>query len=69
MGKYYFSHSEYQIARIEYEKNWKVKPSRFDKILVSLCSDFRTPEEVLEAESIVEGKIAGFVKAYEDSSL
>jgi hypothetical protein len=69
LGKYSFSHSEYQIARIEYEKNWKVKPSRFDKILVSLCSDFRTPEEVFKAESIVEGKIEGFVRAYEDSSL
>ena len=69
LGKYYFSHSEYRIARVEYEKNWKLKASRFDKILVSLCSDFRTPEEVREAESIVEGEIAGFIKAYEDSSL
>jgi hypothetical protein len=67
LGKYYFSHSEYQVARIEYEKNWSLKPSRFDKILVSLSSDFRTPEEVFEAESIVEGKIDGFVRAYESS--
>jgi hypothetical protein len=69
LGKYYFSHSEYQIARVEYEKNWRLKPSRFDKILVSLSSDFQAPEEVLEAESIVEGKIAGFVRAYEEFSL
>jgi len=68
LGKYYFSHSEYQVARIEYEKNWSLKPSRFDKILVSLSSEFRTPEEVFEAESIVEGKIARFVRAYEESS-
>ena len=68
LGKYYFSHSEYQVARVEYEKNWSLKPSRFDKILVSLSSEFRTPEEVFEAESIVEGKIARFVRAYEESS-
>ncbi len=65
LGKYYFSHSEYQVARIEYEKNWEIKPSRFDKILLSLESDFQTPEDVFEAESIIEGKIAGFLRAYE----
>jgi hypothetical protein len=68
LGKYFFSHSEYQVARVEYEKNWSLKPSRFDKILVSLSSEFRTPEELFEAESIVEGMIARFVRAYEESS-
>ena len=67
LGKYFFSHAEYQLARIEYEKNWGLKPSRFDRILLSLSSEFRSREEVREAESIVEGKIAGFVRAYEDS--
>jgi hypothetical protein len=65
LGKYYFSHSEYQIARIEYEKNWKIKPSKFDKILLSLESEFRTKENVFEAESIIEGKVCNFLKAYE----
>ena len=65
LGKYYFSHSEYQVARIEYEKNWSIKPSRFDKILVSLESDFQTREQVLEAESLIEGKISDFLRAYE----
>ncbi len=64
LGKYYFSGSEYQVARIEYEKNWRIKPSRFDKILMSLESDFQTREDVLEAEAIVERKIAGFLRAY-----
>jgi len=68
LGKYYFSHSEYQLARIEYEKNWRIKPSRFDKILLSLESEFQTPEDVFEAEAIIEGKIAGFLKAYEEGS-
>jgi hypothetical protein len=68
LGKYYFSHSEYQVARIEYEKNWRIKPSRFDKILVSLESDFQTPEEVLEAEAMIEERICGFLEAYEEGT-
>ncbi len=64
LGKYYFTESEYRVARIEYEKNWKLKPSRYDRILVSLSSDFATREEVLEAESIIEAKIEKFVEAY-----
>ena len=68
LGKYYFSHSEYQIARIEYQKNWKVKPSRFDKILVSLSSEFRKMEDILEAESAIEEKIKAFMGAYEGAS-
>ena len=67
MGKYYFSHSEYQIARIEYEKNWKIKPSRFDKILVSLSSEFKDKKDVLEAESLIEEKIRKFTQAYEQA--
>ncbi len=65
MGKYYFSPSEYQVARIEYQKNWKIKPSRFDKILLSLESEFQSQEDVFEAESIIQGKISNFLKAYE----
>jgi hypothetical protein len=65
LGKYYFSHAEYQIARIEYEKNWKIKPSRFDKIFLSLASEFSTEEEVAEAERIVEEKINALVTAYQ----
>jgi len=65
LGKYCFSHSEYQIARIEYQKKWKIKPSRFDKILVSLESEFQRQEDVLEAESIIERKVCDFLKAYE----
>jgi hypothetical protein len=65
LGKYYFSHSEYQIARIEYGKRWQIQPSRFDKILLSLESEFQTPEDILVAESIIEGKIVNFLTAYE----
>ena len=61
LGKYYFSEAEYRIARIEYEKHLQMKPSRFDTIFVSLASGFRTEEEVLEAESIIEEKIEQFI--------
>jgi hypothetical protein len=64
LGKYYFSHAEYRIARIEYEKNWGVPPSRFDKILVSLSSEFSSKEDVTEAERMIEEKVAAFVQAY-----
>ena len=64
LGKFYFSHSEYQIARIEYEKKWGIKPSRFDKVLVSLSSDFSSLEDVRKAEGIIEEKIKNFLKAY-----
>ena len=68
LGKYYFSQSEYQIARIDYEKNWKMKPSRFDKILVSLSSEFTTRDEILEAEAMIEEKIRKFIEVYERRS-
>ena len=69
LGKYYFSHSEYQIARIEYEKKWRIKPSRFHKILLSLSSDFSSLEEVRIAEALIDEKIEAFVKAYESCSI
>jgi hypothetical protein len=64
LGKYYFSHAEYRIARIEYEKNWGVKPSRFDKIFLSLSSSFNTEDDIIEAEAIIEEKITKFIEAY-----
>jgi len=65
LGKYHFSRSEYLVARIDYEKKWKIKPSRFDKILLSLESEFQSQEDVSEAESMIEGKVCNFLKAYE----
>jgi hypothetical protein len=64
LGKYYFSQAEYEIARIEYERNWGIKPSQFDRILVSLSSEFKSRDEVREAESIIEDKIRRFIEAY-----
>lgn len=65
LGKYFFTQSEYQIACIEYEKNWGMKPSRFDKILLSLSSEFGRREEVEEADSIIEERIHQLIEAYQ----
>jgi hypothetical protein len=65
LGKYFFTQSEYQIARLEYEKNWGMKPPRFDKILVSLSSEFGSREDVNEAETIIEERINKLVEAYQ----
>ena len=64
LGKYYFSEGEYRIARIEYEKHLNMRPSQFDTIFVSLSSCFKTEGEVLEAESIIEETIKGFIEVY-----
>jgi hypothetical protein len=66
LGKYYFSHAEYHIARIDYEKNWKIMPSRFDKIFLSLASEFSTGAEVVAADLIIEEKIRSFIAAYQN---
>jgi hypothetical protein len=65
LGKYFFTQAEYQIARLEYERNWGMKPSRFDKILVSLSSEFGSREDVKEAETIIEERINQLVEAYQ----
>lgn len=65
LGKYYFSAAEYHLARIEYENNWKIKPSRFDKIFLSLASEFASEEEIAAAEWIIEEKLNAFVTAYQ----
>ncbi len=64
LGKYYFSEAEYNIARIEYQEKWGVIPSGYDKILVSLESEFKSLKELREAESIIEDKIQTFINQY-----
>ncbi|MCX5896263.1 MAG: hypothetical protein NTZ51_10590 [Proteobacteria bacterium] len=64
LGKYYFSHTEYNIARIDYEKSWNMKPSRFNKIFVSLASELKTKDDVQEAEFLIEENINTFINVY-----
>jgi hypothetical protein len=65
LGKYYFSAGEYQIARIDPQRRWRGKPSRFDPILLSLSSEFSSLREVEEAEFLIEEKMDQFVRAYQ----
>ena len=64
LGKYYFSESEYRIARLEYKKTWGMEPSRFDTIFMSLASAFESEDDVREAELIIEEKIRRFIEVY-----
>ncbi len=64
LGKYYFSKAEYNIARINYREKWNIIPSAFDKILVSLESEFKSLEELKIAETIIEDKIQFYIKLY-----
>jgi len=62
-GKYYFDGSLYMISHIDYEALDCVR-SRFDKIFVSLSSDFKNKGEVQIGESLVQGSINAFIDAY-----
>jgi hypothetical protein len=64
LGKYYFSKSEYAIARIEYRERWDVPESCWDKIMVSLESEFSSLAQVREAEKLLQSKVDAFIRAY-----
>ncbi|MFH1626274.1 MAG: hypothetical protein ABID54_14125, partial [Pseudomonadota bacterium] len=63
-GKYYFSYSEYHIAKIDYQKKLGIKGSPFDKILVGLSSEFTSTDELCRAEEIIQGNIDRFIEVY-----
>ncbi|MCX8044871.1 MAG: hypothetical protein N3B18_12200 [Desulfobacterota bacterium] len=64
LGKYFFTATEYTIARIDYQKRWGIPGSQYDKILVSLESDFSNREELHASERMIEEKINAFIAAY-----
>jgi hypothetical protein len=64
LGKYYFSEGEYYTARIDYEKRLGIRRSPFDRILVSLSSEFSQAADLEEAEAIIDGHLHRFVAAY-----
>ncbi len=69
LGKYYFSEAEYNIARIEYKEKFGLPhASPYDKILISLESEFTSREELLDAESIIKEKIHRFIDVYQAKS-
>lgn len=63
LGKYYFTQTEYLISRIRYQERWGIPPSPYDKILVSLESDFSGKNQLEAAERIIEEKIEAFIAA------
>ena len=63
LGKYYFDGSQYMIRHIDYA-SLGMERSRFDKIFLSLCSEFATKEDVLQAETIIRSHIDAFIRAY-----
>lgn len=64
LGKYYFSRSEYNIARIAYAEKWGVPASPWDKVLVSLESELDTEHDLREAEAVLNSILGRFVQAY-----
>ncbi len=61
-GKYCLAEDEYREARIPYEEIGCGK-SRYDRIFLSLASDFSSVEELRRAERLIEDKIAAFVQS------
>ncbi len=61
-GKYCFPDGTYRIARIDYQ-GLGMKPSRHDRILLSLGSVFHEKDELMDAEEIIEEKISRFAEA------
>ena len=62
-GKYYFDGSEYMINRIDYGA-LGCEVSRFNSIFLSLASEFRNRDELMEGERLIESNIEGFIRAY-----
>jgi len=66
LGKYYFDGSQYMINHIDYEALGSER-SRFDRIFLSLTSDFPSREDLRQAEDMIHGHIDAFVHAYQDN--
>jgi hypothetical protein len=63
LGKYYFDGSQYMINHIDYE-TFDCERSRFDKIFLSLCSEFHNRSQIEAAEAIIQENIDEFVRIY-----
>ncbi len=68
-GKYSFSEAEYRIEREVARKGLNIPPSPYDKIFLSLATNFRAAGEAREAEGIIDGILTDFIQAYEEARL
>ncbi|MFA5182862.1 MAG: hypothetical protein WC405_16205 [Syntrophales bacterium] len=66
LGKYYFDGSQYMINHIDYGALGSER-SRFDRIFLSLTSDFRSREDLRQAEDLIQGHLDDFIHAYQDN--
>jgi hypothetical protein len=64
-GKYYFDGSQYMINYIDYS-TLGCEKSRYNKIFLSLCSEFNHIEELKNGEAMIQKNIDEFVRAYHD---
>ena len=62
-GKYYFDGSQYMISYIDYSALGCEK-SRFDRIFMSLCSEFKNVRDLKRGESLIQANFDEFVHAY-----
>lgn len=65
LGKYYFDGSQYMINHIDYEK-LGCRPSRFDGIFLSLSSEFKSREDIVAAECLIQACIDEFMGHWEE---
>lgn len=66
-GKYYFDGSQYMIKYIDYESLGCEKP-RFNRIFLSLTSEFQDIGELRKAEEIIQENVDEFIIRYSESS-
>jgi hypothetical protein len=64
-GKYYFDGSQYMINHIDYDA-LSCERSRFDKIFLSLTSQFNVLEELRRGEAIIQENIDEFICKYRE---
>lgn len=64
LGKYYFDGSQYMISYINYEK-FDREISPFDKIFMSLSSEFSSAQEIYSAEDLIKDNMRRFISAYQ----
>ncbi len=66
-GKYYFDGSQYMINFIDYDA-LECQRSRFDKIFLSLSSEFKDKREIEQAEKLIQSHIDDFIQAYRSAA-
>jgi hypothetical protein len=64
LGKYYFDGSQYMINHIDYKK-LGCERSRLDGIFLSLSSEFKSREDVVAAERLIQASIDEFIGHWE----